>query len=62
MLETRDGGKGTGALLRKPATWEDGGLMSQRPSSPSRRSPRVLQEKVQETVGAVCRKSKCPGS
>lgn len=38
---TSDGGKGNVTLFRKPAAWEDGGLMSQRPSFLSRQSQKV---------------------
>ena len=44
--ETSDGGKKEVALLGKPATWEEGRLMSPRPSSPSRRSGWVFKGKV----------------
>lgn len=40
---THDGGKGKVPLFRKPAIWEGGGLTSQRPSSLSRQSQKVLK-------------------
>lgn len=51
--ETGDDGKGKVALFRKPATWEDGRLTSQRPSSPSRARPSVLKGKAQERGGGL---------
>ena len=62
--ETSDGGKGKFALFRKLATWEDGGLTSQRLFSLSRQSWRVLKGKAweMELGGAMCRRSWCPDS
>ena len=61
--ETSDGGKEKFALFRKLASWEDGGLMSQRPSSVSGQSHRVLTGgRVREMAEAPCRRSRCPGS
>lgn len=59
--ETSDG-KRKVALFRKPATWEDGRLASQRPSSPSRASPRLLKGKARERGGAACRRSQRPAA
>lgn len=46
VQEKSDGGKREVALFRKPATGEEGGLMSGRPPSPSRPSGRVLEGEV----------------
>lgn len=59
--ETNDGGRAEAALHRKLATLEDGGLTSQRPSSQSRGSQRVLEEGRGKKKGARCRRSRFPG-
>lgn len=60
--ETSDGGKGKVALFRKPATWQGGRLPSQRPSSPSRASPRLLKGKARERGGGCMQEKPVSGS
>lgn len=58
--ETGDVGKGKIALFRKWATWEDGGLIPQRPSAPSRGSQKVLKGNAQEKGGGYVQEKQVP--
>lgn len=63
IRETSNGGKRRlFFLFRKPATWEDGRLTSERPSSPIRRSLRVFKGKALEKGGELSAEKQVPGS
>lgn len=58
--EASNGGNRKVALFEDLEIWEDGELMSQRPSALSRQSWSILKGKAQEMVAATWREIRCP--